>query len=68
MGWQAAAAIGAALGAAGCPASIIWRGVAGKPSGSCATACGKCSAGAKSKAEPDQVVTIGSTPSAVPRP
>lgn len=61
MGWQDVVAIGAVLGAAGYLASIVWRGVAGKPSGSCGTACGKCSAGGKSQTEPDQVVTIGST-------
>lgn len=61
MGWQDVVAIGAVVAAAGYLISLVWRGVGGNPSGSCGTACGKCSAGGRG--EPEQVVTIGAAPS-----
>ncbi|WP_165065906.1 hypothetical protein [Paludisphaera rhizosphaerae] len=60
MGWQDVVAIGAVLAAAGYLASLVWRGVGGEKSGSCGTACGKCSSGAQG--EPEQIVTIGAAP------
>jgi len=62
MGWQDVVAIGAVLAAAGYLVSLVWRGVGGKPSGSCGTSCGKCSAGGRG--EPEQIVTIGAIPTA----